>query len=354
MKEKILLKKNIGEFIQSFNKDYNFFAPVNEEGNILFKEIASAEAIEFDFLNSKIPPKEVVFPRCETLFEFTNIGDEIKIEPSKSVNDKNIIFGIRPCDARAFQLLKYFFEQGEFKDDIFSKKVENTILIGLGCNTPRSTCFCTSVDGHPFREEDFDIFLVDLGKKYLIKPISPKGEEFLRKVSKLEVAKEEDLEKALKLSNKAELSIKTKVDLKNIPEILDKNFNHPIWKKISETCLSCGTCSFLCPTCHCFDVVDENDNYNNRGRRIRIWDTCQFKLYTLHTSGHNPRPKKIERCRNRILHKYCYYPKNYGMIGCVGCGRCIELCPANNDIRQIMIDIKKVEDQKEMEEITVA
>ena len=112
-------------------------------------------------------------------------------------------------------------------------------------------------------------------------------------------------------------------------------------------CLGCGTCAFLCPTCTCFDVVDEDDHYNHRGKRIRLWDTCQFCIYTQHTSGHNPRDSIIERCRNRILHKFSYYPKNYGMLGCVGCGRCIQLCPVNNDLRDIIKKIILIRKEKE-------
>ncbi len=353
MREKILLNDKMQDFISFLKNEHNLYAPVNEAGNISFKNISSWEEIDLEYLNSKIPPKEVVFPQIETLFEFKINGNDIQIEPPKHLDEKNIIFGIRPCDARALKFLNFFFNQGDFKDELFSKKMENTILIGMGCNTPRSTCFCTSLEGHPFREEDSDVFLVDLGKKFLVKPITEKGENLIEAFREFSEPKKEDLEKASELARQAEGMI-TKLELEDIPRILDENFNHPIWKKISEACLSCGTCAYLCPTCHCFDVIDEKDEYTNRGRRIRMWDTCQFKLYTLHTSGHNPRPKKLERCRNRILHKYCYYPKNYGMIGCVGCGRCIELCPANNDIRKIIKNFKNIEEKEKMEEITVA
>lgn len=149
------------------------------------------------------------------------------------------------------------------------------------------------------------------------------------------------------LGKKAEEAIVTKLDLKNIDKILDPNFDNQIWEEVSEICIGCGTCSFLCPTCTCFDVIDENVPNENRGRRVRIWDTCQSCLYTLHTSGHNPRNSCIERVRNRILHKFCYYPENYGMLGCVGCGRCVQLCPANNDLRAIIEKINKIEQKKE-------
>ncbi|MFX1495163.1 MAG: 4Fe-4S dicluster domain-containing protein, partial [Promethearchaeota archaeon] len=263
------------------------------------------------------------------------------------LDEKNIIFGIRPCDAHSFVLLEDFFTFGDYQDEIFLKKRANSIVIGIGCNTPKSTCFCTSVEGHPFMKDDMDIFLVDLGEKYLVEGVSERGKELMKRMRWLTDAKKQDIKKAEELSKQAEESFETKLDLKDIDKILDPNFEHPIWEEISEICIGCGTCSFLCPTCTCFDVIDENDQYNNKGRRIRIWDTCQFCLYTLHTSGHNPRDSCIERCRNRILHKFCYYPENYNTLGCVGCGRCIQLCPVNNDLRAIIEKINNIKKEKE-------
>ncbi len=150
----------------------------------------------------------------------------------------------------------------------------------------------------------------------------------------------------------AEESFTTKFDFDLVTKVLDENFEHPVWQEISESCIGCSSCTFLCPTCTCFDVIDENDEYNNRGRRIRIWDTCQSCLYTLETSGHNPRPTRIQRCRNRIMHKFSYYPSNYDCLGCVGCGRCITACPVNNELRLIIDKILEIEEKEEGEKIS--
>ncbi|MFX0059995.1 MAG: 4Fe-4S dicluster domain-containing protein [Candidatus Hodarchaeota archaeon] len=347
MEQKILKKDQIAKLYEELSKSYNFYAPFKEKRNIVFSKITNPDDIVLDFLNSKVPPKEILFPKTDILFEYKINGKEIEIEEPKNLDEKNIIFGIRPCDAHSFVLLTNFFSQGDFKDDIIVNRRNNTILIGIGCNTPKTTCFCTSIDGNPFQKEDMDIFLVDLQNKYLVEAISDKGKDIIKKLSWLSDATKSDLEKAQELAKKAEESIVSKLDLKDIDKILDPNFDHPIWKEVSEICIGCGTCSFLCPTCTCFDVIDENVPNENRGRRIRIWDTCQSCLYTLHTSGHNPRESCIERTRNRILHKFCYYPENYGILGCVGCGRCIQLCPANNDLRSIIQKISKIEQKKE-------
>ena len=347
MEEKLLMKDQIAKLYDELAKDYSFFAPIKEKGNIVFKKATNPEEIELDYFNSKVPPKEVLFPKMEVLFEYSLDEKDVEIKERTDLDEKRLIFGIRPCDAHSFVLLENFFDFGEFKDEIFLKKRENTTLIGMGCNSPKSTCFCTSLEGHPFQRDDLDVMLVDLGEKYLVESVTEKGKELVQKLSWLTEATKADVERAQELSIQAEESFETHLDFSNVDKTLDPNFDHPIWEEISEICIGCGTCSFLCPTCTCFDVIDETDEYNNRGRRIRIWDTCQSCQYTLHTSGHNPRNSCIERCRNRILHKFSYYPTNYNLIGCVGCGRCVQLCPVNNDLRTIIEKINKIEDKKE-------
>ncbi|MHA1987883.1 MAG: 4Fe-4S dicluster domain-containing protein [Promethearchaeota archaeon] len=353
MEQKILKKDDIGKLYDEFAGEYNFYAPIKKKGNIAFEKVEKSEDIVLDYLNSKIPPKAILFPQMEVLFEYTLDEKDVEITDRQDLDQKTIIFGIRPCDAYSFELFANFFSShGNFKDEIYLKKKENTTLIGIGCNTPRTTCFCTSVEGNPFNKENMDIFLTDLGENYLVEGVSDKGKEIVKKLSWLSNASDKDVKKSAELAKQAEEMITVKIDSGTIVKNLETNFEHPVWEEISEACIGCGSCSYMCPTCTCFDVIDETDQYNNRGRRIRIWDTCQSCLYTMETSGHNPRDTKIQRCRNRIMHKFSYYPENYELLGCVGCGRCIAVCPANNDILTILDKVEKIE-KKEDEKAVV-
>jgi len=352
MDEKILLKDNIGKLYSELEKEYKFYAPTKVKGNIAFSRISNVEEIELEFLNSKVPPKDVLFPQKETIFEYKYEGKDVIIEERKDLEDKLLISGVRPCDAYSFKLLEDFFAFGDFQDEVFLKKRESSTIIGIGCNNPRQSCFCTSVGGHPFQKESTDVFLSDLGDKYLVEAVSEKGKNLVKKLSWLSDAKKADIDKSKELAKQAEDSFTTKFNFDLVTKVLDENFEHPVWQEISESCIGCSSCTFLCPTCTCFDVIDENDEYNNRGRRIRIWDTCQSCLYTLETSGHNPRPEKIQRCRNRIMHKFSYYPSNYDCVGCVGCGRCISACPVNNELRLIIDKILEIEEKEKGEKIS--
>lgn len=214
MVEKILMKNQISKLYIELAEENNFYAPVKEKGDIIFKKILKPEDIVLDYLNSKIPPKEVLFPQMEVLFEYKLDGKNIEITDRQDLDEKIVIFGVRPCDAYSFKLFANFFSfHGTLKDEIYLKKKENTTVIGIGCNNPRTTCFCTSVEGHPFKKDDVDIFLSDLGDKYLVEVISDKGKSLVQKLSWLIDATDADKQKAQELSKKAEKSISTKMDV---------------------------------------------------------------------------------------------------------------------------------------------
>jgi sulfhydrogenase subunit beta (sulfur reductase) len=206
----------------------------------------------------------------------------------------------------------------------------------MGCTSPCSTCFCTSVGGGPFDGEGLDVLLTDTGEAFLARILTEKGEGLLDVAKGLESADEDLIQRAKGVEQQAERRIISKVDTSKLAG-LDVLALHEadFWDELHFSCINCGVCTYLCPTCWCFDIQDET--YGRAGRRIRNWDSCMFPLFTLHASGHNPRGKEIQRVRQRFMHKLKYYvDKHQNGVACVGCGRCVQHCPVNIDIREVI------------------
>ncbi len=333
MAEKVLKKEKVGEALKELSK-FRLFAPAKSDGVVLYKQIDDPAEACLDFGNTTVPAKKVVFPQTETLFRFLLGNPELK-EKNVEEEGTTVVFGLRPCDARAMAIVDHLFSW-DYQDPYYLKRRELTTLVGLACIQPPSiNCFCTSVGGEPFGEENLDVLLVDLGEEYLVKVITEKGAKLAATLeSHLEEAPGDANKRAGELADQASAQIKRAIETKGIPEKLPTLWENELWKKVSAACLGCGICTYLCPTCHCFDIQDEVEGAE--GRRARMWDSCMFKEYTLHASGHNPRPTRRERTRNRINHKYSYFPSKFQVIACVGCGRCINLCPVNIDILEIL------------------
>ena len=332
MDKLIINKDKIQGFIQQALTRYTVYAPVDNNGLILFKQIKTPDEVSLVFSNSKMPPKSLFFPQTETLFRFTK-DESIKIDTPAEVNDKTMIFGIRPCDAKSLQILDMVFKN-DYEDPYYLSKRKNTVLFGLSCTNPSVNCFCTSVNGSPDDIDGLDVLLTDLGDKYFIEIASKKGKQLIESFHGFKPATNEDAKKKDAIVEKARNKIKRQVNTKDVEGILDKIFGSQFWNDIAIKCLGCGICTYLCPTCHCFDIQDES--VQKTGARIRVWDSCMYPEYSLQASGYNPRPTQMNRVRNRVYHKFNYFPKNHQVIGCVGCGRCIDACPVNIDVIDVV------------------
>ena len=331
MEKLILSKDDLSKFLTEILKKNKVFAPVKSDDTIIYEPITKPSEMNLDFCKSEVPPKALLFNQTETLFKFTP-GTKAKIE-SVDFDEKKVIFGIRPCDAKSIAILDHAFK-GDYEDPYFLTRRKNTVLVGLSCNKPEINCFCTSFDDTPASPKYVDILLTDIGDKYYVEITSDKGKQLTKGMNIFKSATEADSKKKKDVEKKAIDMISRYQKTEGITEKLDKIFENPYWKEVAFKCVGCGTCTYLCPTCHCFDIQDETTL--TKGARIRVWDTCMNPEYTLHASGYNPRPARTNRVRNRIYHKYNYYPKNFDVIACVGCGRCIDLCPVNIDIIDVV------------------
>lgn len=326
-----LLDKLIGEC--------EVYAPVKEGTYSLFKKLSSGSEAYFGFVNSKITPKGILFPQSERLFCYSTAGGETKLEEHKD-SARKIIFGIRPCDARALMMLDKVFKNEKYEDPYYRERRANTLLVGMACNDPADTCFCTSMGGGPFTREGLDVMLTDIGDEYVVEAITEKGREF---VAGLGLTEASGSQRAATAKAEKEAEVTCRVNTDGLKARLDNNFYEPIWDKFHERCLGCGACTYSCPTCHCFDIVDDAVDCN--GCRVRNWDSCMFPLFTQQGSGYNPRPSGKERMRQRIMHKFKYFVDNFNAMACVGCGRCIINCPINQDIRDVLKDILETEER---------
>ncbi len=341
--EKILTKKSFPEWAEKL-KAYKIYAPILDDGTWSYEVINKAGDIDLDFPNTVQAPKKIINPQREVFLEFGR-SDEDTPEIKEVLPEEKpvVIFGVRPCDAKALTLTDMVFD-GDSKDVYYLKRRNQTVIIGLSCNTPPSpNCFCTSVDGSPHSEEGFDILLTDLGDRYFVRSLTKKGDTLIDLGKALFTApKANDKKELTKIHTDAEKKLKREIkDVAKIPPKLKEMFESPLWDDESMSCLRCGICTYLCPTCHCFDISDEVTSVSPfKGYRIRTWDNCQFPDFTMHSSGHNPRPDKASRLRQRIMHKYQYFVERYDHYQCTGCGRCVSKCPVGIDIIEVLNKVR--------------
>lgn len=335
MGDKVIAKDVLAGLLDDLVEEYAVLAPTMQDGVVDVHRIGGGSEVLLDVPNSKKTPKGVFFPPSEVMFSY-DLGQSETVEvPAEG--GPAVLFGIRPCDARSLTLLDKVFDDASYQDVYYVRRREHTTIIGSACLRPQSTCFCTSVGGDPFDTRGMDILTVDLGDKVFVRFTTEKGAVLLGSDPRLEDAAEADRERVEHLAKEAREGIRSEVRTDGVPEKLKGMFEDSFWNALHERCAGCGVCTYLCSTCHCFDIVDET--LGSKGKRIRLWDSCMFPLFTLHTSGHNPRSSGKERMRQRILHKFCYFPENYGEIACMGCGRCVQYCPVNMDIRQVVGDL---------------
>ncbi len=338
MSDRVIDKGAVTDFLDALLNARQVFAPVKRDGLLNFESLNGGDEVFLAFRNTRQSPKGIFFPCSETLFTY----QEGEIIPTSMPEERRVIFGMRPCDARSVLLLDKVFDDPECQDPYYVTRRDNTVLVGLACDKPLSTCFCTAVAGGPFSVAGLDLLWTDLGDRYLVETITERGESLVAGSSCFRQATEEDASQKAEIAVRAEQAV-SGPDVQGLKEKLDVMYDDPFWDELHQKCLGCAVCTYLCPTCHCFDIVDEGNRV--QGRRVRNWDTCQFALFTHHTSGHNPRPSGKERMRQRVMHKFRYFVDNLGEMACVGCGRCVRECPVNLDIRAVIEAIKQVEER---------
>ncbi len=332
-------KKDWTKGIDKSRETYQLFGPVTDQNGCQIKALGADIHPQMEYGDSVLSAKSVLFPQSEKILN-ANLDETAQdhhiMKRADTDYSPRAVVGIRPFDAKAIQLVKMNFDTKDYRDPYWCDAYEATTFVGLGVNQPGPFDFSTSTGTGPFSEEGLDILLADMDGEYLAKLLTPKGEAFAKACGfNTEADAKESQIKLDVLKKAAEDKIYSTVVTDKLAEksILDLH-EADFWDDIAFSCINCGTCTYVCPTCWCFDIQDEvKQNINTR---FRNWDTCMSPLFTRHATGHNPRGDKTQRVRQRFMHKLKYFLDKYESgIMCVGCGRCVKSCPVNIDIREV-------------------
>lgn len=289
-----------------------------KDGLIQYARLDKASDLLLEgFLRPSNSIKEAVFPRHEVLYRYRVNGKRVELTDDDFTPVETLVLGARPCDAAALPILDPLFNW-DYKDEFWNRRRQAATVVTVACQTHDEHCFCTSVGLAPDAARGADAVLYPLGNDHFaIRQVTAKGEALFGQ------RQDEDWPAPPP-------GPPVRFDSETVASFLAANFESPFWSAAALRCLGCGACAYNCPTCHCFDIIDE------KSARVRNWDACQFGLFTLHASGHNPRNTQPERQRQRLQHKFRIYREKFGEILCTGCGNCTRNCPVDLGVWNVL------------------
>lgn len=346
----LLKKSNLIAALEYWKQIFDVYAPIKHNGVVDLLPFEEGEEITGEYINFALPIKKYLFGQKEKLFKWKKKGDNIEVSHIKREDFKDrVFFGVRPCDTYSINYLDQFFYE-RYRDDNYALKREKSYIIALNCTSPGSSCFCNSMGTGPFATKGYDLLFTPIEDAYLVEIGTNKGEELIAIAAHLFMPIREDMSSRKKEAYDLAMSRFTKkLKISDAKKVLEDSFDDDVWKRLSKTCMGCTGCTSVCPTCTCFNVVDE-DNGDGTGARARYWDSCQADSFTRNAGGHNPR-NDVSRVRYRIYDKMKYIDERFNLKGCVGCGRCIDVCPVYLDIVEIMNKLgEKYDDKKVIKE----
>ena len=323
------------EMLNRISAEMDLFVPLRNDDKTDFGLYRQGCTVDFECLKTAKSAKDIFFPQSEELYRVEKKESGYQIDPAELCMRPFAVFGIRACDLKGLQVLDRVFRSEPY-DSFYCARRDHGILIGLSCNEPEETCFCSTY-GIDAAEPEADINVTIVGETFFFEIKTEAGKELLEKAGDIPETVDDTVcaaEKAKILAVIEQLPY-GKTDLSGWgEEALYERFDSPLWDKLYRTCLGCGTCTFVCPTCQCYDI---RDFAAGKGTiRYRCWDSCMYSDFTLMAGG-NSRKTQRERYRQRFMHKLAYYPANNdGLFGCVGCGRCVRKCPASLHILKVI------------------
>ncbi|EAT58544.1 4Fe-4S dicluster domain-containing protein [Chlorobium ferrooxidans] len=309
--------------------------PVQRANSSVYDAVKSASELDLNLVLTDRSIKELFFPQSEPMLRYAITKAEINTDEFLPPSGPRIIFGARACDASGLAIDDPLFGW-DYKDEYWFQRRNESVIVTIACTKADEFCMCTSLKLSPDSTKGSDILLRPLenNKGWQVEELTDRGREAFKSVADL---LQEGSDPAA-----ATVTVPEKFNADACAEWLKnpENFESRFWKEISARCIGCGSCTYLCPTCHCFDIQDEGGSFE--GIRRKNWDSCSFALFTMHTSGHNPRSTQSARWRQRIMHKFNYFPGKFSANSCSGCGRCTRECPVDMGITETLQEISKL------------
>lgn len=319
--------------VEKLSQERIVIAPVEKDGYFEFSILKDLAEFSLNYSNTRLPPKSIFLPQKEVLFKHdpkTGVSQEIQNYA------KAVLLGVRSCDASALSFLDNILLKPPYTDPFYEARRRNTTVISLSCTSPMEECFCNVFETGPLRGTGEDLTLTPLSGSFLAEVRTGKGqtlvksfEAFFKEADPASLREYEELSSKLMI----EMNSRIKIDRGGLTR-LEGNLDEAFFQSMAQRCVECNLCSFACPVCYCFDTEDyfEKNNYI----RVKGWDTCISPLFTRMASGLDPRTTKTQIFCHRFCHKLSRIPLAFETYGCVGCGRCVSLCPTSIDIREVL------------------
>lgn len=344
--DKFILKKDhLTPFLRQVAKQFRLVAPVkNPYGDTVFTVVDATGLARIDLADQpQNSAKAFFFPQEETILTYHTGPPSSYSFEGKIASQPTVYFGLRSCDLSAILYMDVIFLKN--RDPYYLQRRNDSLLISFGCNNPFANCFCSATQSGPFLEYGYDLQFSDLGDRFFVEAGRAKGEELIRQWAHFFTrADEGDVKAQYQVLLEARGRFKQQVTVDQAIKILASGpVPQSIWSKLSPRCQDCGGCAYICPTCTCFTIRDQEQSPTT-GARIRSWDACTFAGFTRMAGGHNPVETKTEAVKKRFLHKLLHDVKKHGRTSCVGCGRCVGICFGGVDIVRF---IKMVCEQQE-------
>lgn len=342
MQYTVLKKDKFNDFITALAKEKKVVAPVARgHKQYSFENVTNGDEISLDYIPTILPPKKYFMPQYETLAHFdTNSGQ--KMEPV-SEYEEMVLFGVHTCDLAGIQCLNMVFNERP-KDFNYLARKNKIVIIGYECNFYCDEYgSCRLIHNHN-PNGGYDLFFTNLGDRFIIHVNTLTGEEMIGKSGMFKKAEKEDFAALDKLrEEKRNIFGKNEVPIEHekVPELFDKSYNSPVWEELGKRCVACGNCTNVCPSCYCFDVMDDPDLTLKKGQKLRRWDSCQSETFAKVAGGESFRKERSARQRHRYYRKFRFPLEKFSRFFCTGCGRCSRACMAGINLKETLTALIK-------------